>query len=160
MEGVVNEVATQAAAIAENYTLDLTPRRVLLFNPPVYDTRFPWSQFQQPVTLLQVAALLKQQSSRPSRRKGSAMTKRSAPDPDDSAAFPLGARPPSKRVPNGTDSPRPARSCACSDTSTRAKHRTTMRPGTTLRQHHQRRQCSRCVSGKPRCTPRPLHLAR
>jgi hypothetical protein len=62
MEGVVNEVATQVAAIAENYTLDLTPRRILLFNPPVYDTRFPWSQYQQPVTLLQVAALLKQHS--------------------------------------------------------------------------------------------------
>jgi len=34
-------------------------KRVLLFNPPVYDTRFPWSKWQQPVTLLQLATLLK-----------------------------------------------------------------------------------------------------
>ena len=34
-------------------------RQVLLFNPPVYDTRFPWSKWQQPVALLQLATLLK-----------------------------------------------------------------------------------------------------
>lgn len=35
------------------------PRRVLLCNPPVYDTRFPWARFQQPVTLLQLSTLLR-----------------------------------------------------------------------------------------------------
>jgi len=32
--------------------------RVLLLNPPVHDTRVPWSQFQQPVLLLKLATLL------------------------------------------------------------------------------------------------------
>jgi hypothetical protein len=35
------------------------PRRVLLCNPPVYDTRFPWARWSQPVTLLQLSTLLR-----------------------------------------------------------------------------------------------------
>jgi hypothetical protein len=35
-------------------------KRVLLFNPSVYDTRFPWSTWQQPIALLQLATLLRQ----------------------------------------------------------------------------------------------------
>jgi hypothetical protein len=34
-------------------------RRVLLCNPPIYDTRFPWARFQQPISLLQLSTLLK-----------------------------------------------------------------------------------------------------
>ncbi len=34
-------------------------RRVLLCNPPIYDTRFPWARFQQPVALLQLSTLLR-----------------------------------------------------------------------------------------------------
>jgi hypothetical protein len=47
------------AKVVQGYTPETTPRRVLLFNPPVYDTRFPWSHWQQPVTLLQLATLLR-----------------------------------------------------------------------------------------------------
>jgi hypothetical protein len=35
------------------------PRQVLLCNPPVYDTRFPWARWSQPVTLLQLSTLLR-----------------------------------------------------------------------------------------------------
>ncbi len=45
--------------VAQIYIPESRPRRVLLFNPPVYDTRFPWSRWQQPVTLLQLATLLR-----------------------------------------------------------------------------------------------------
>ena len=41
------------------YVPETHPRRVLLCNPPIYDTRFPWVRFQQPVTLLQLSTLLK-----------------------------------------------------------------------------------------------------
>ncbi len=44
----------------QGYTPEPVPKRVLLFNPPVYDTRFPWSNWQQPVALLQLATLLHQ----------------------------------------------------------------------------------------------------
>src|SRR5436309_3271647 len=44
----------------QDYMPDPISKRVLLFNPPVYDTRFPWSSWQQPVTLLQLATLLHQ----------------------------------------------------------------------------------------------------
>lgn len=44
----------------QGYTPEPVPKRVLLFNPPVYDTRFPWSNWQQPVALLQLATLLVQ----------------------------------------------------------------------------------------------------
>src|SRR6266567_4922398 len=47
------------AKVVQGYTPETTPRRVLLFNPPVYDTRFPWSHWQQPVTLLQLATLFR-----------------------------------------------------------------------------------------------------
>ena len=43
----------------QGYAPETHPRRVLLCNPPIYDTRFPWSRFQQPVTLLQLSTLLK-----------------------------------------------------------------------------------------------------
>jgi hypothetical protein len=49
---------TVSTAILYEYTPETSPRRVLLFNPPVYDTRFPWSRWQQPVALLQLATLL------------------------------------------------------------------------------------------------------
>jgi hypothetical protein len=45
--------------ILRDYAPETHKRRVLLCNPPVYDTRFPWSRFQQPVTLLQLSTLLK-----------------------------------------------------------------------------------------------------
>src|SRR5439155_16726962 len=47
------------ATVVQDYKPDMSPKRVLLFNPPVYDTRFPWSHWQQPVTLLQLATLLR-----------------------------------------------------------------------------------------------------
>src|SRR6266487_5307211 len=48
-----------SAKVVRGYMPETTPRRVLLFNPPVYDTRFPWSRWQKPVTLLQLATLLR-----------------------------------------------------------------------------------------------------
>lgn len=42
------------------YVPDSYPRRILLLQPPLYDTRFPWSQWRQPVTLLQLATLFHQ----------------------------------------------------------------------------------------------------
>jgi hypothetical protein len=48
-----------SAKVVHGFMPETTPRRVLLFNPPVYDTRFPWSRWQQPVTLLQLATLLR-----------------------------------------------------------------------------------------------------
>jgi hypothetical protein len=42
-----------------DYVPETHPRQVLLCNPPVYDTRFPWSRFQQPITLLQLSTRLK-----------------------------------------------------------------------------------------------------
>lgn len=47
------------ATVVKCLVPEVGSRRVLLFNPPVYDTRFPWSKWQQPVTLLQLATLLK-----------------------------------------------------------------------------------------------------
>jgi hypothetical protein len=41
------------------YVPETHPRRGLLFNPPIYDTRFPWARFQQPVALLQLSTLLR-----------------------------------------------------------------------------------------------------
>ncbi len=43
----------------QGYVPGTHPRRVLLCNPPIYDTRFPWARFQQPVALLQLSTLLK-----------------------------------------------------------------------------------------------------
>ena len=45
--------------ILRDFAPETHKRRVLLCNPPVYDTRFPWSRFQLPVTLLQLSTLLK-----------------------------------------------------------------------------------------------------
>jgi hypothetical protein len=47
------------ASILQSYRPEANPRRVLLFNPPVYDTRFPWMNWQQPVALLQLGTLLR-----------------------------------------------------------------------------------------------------
>ena len=47
------------ATVVKRLVPEANSKRVLLFNPPVYDTRFPWSKWQQPVTLLQLASLLK-----------------------------------------------------------------------------------------------------
>ncbi len=47
------------ATIVKWLVPEANSKRVLLFNPPVYDTRFPWSKWQQPITLLQLATLLK-----------------------------------------------------------------------------------------------------
>lgn len=47
------------ATVVKRLAPEANSKRVLLFNPPVYDTRFPWSKWQQPVTLLQLATLLK-----------------------------------------------------------------------------------------------------
>lgn len=41
------------------YAPETHSRRVLLCSPPVYDTRFPWARFHQPVTLLQLSTLLR-----------------------------------------------------------------------------------------------------
>jgi hypothetical protein len=42
-----------------HYFLETSSRKVLLINPPVYDIRLPWSQWQQPTTLLQISTLLR-----------------------------------------------------------------------------------------------------
>jgi hypothetical protein len=44
-----------------NYKPEAHCKRILLCNPPVYDTRFPWSQWHQPVSLLQLSTLLQRQ---------------------------------------------------------------------------------------------------
>ncbi len=49
---------SSSATVVQDYKPEVGTRRVLLFNPPVYDTRFPWSRWQQPITLLQLATLL------------------------------------------------------------------------------------------------------
>lgn len=51
--------ATEQACIVQTYTPEPSHRQILLFNPPVYDTRFPWSRWQQPLTLLRLGSLLK-----------------------------------------------------------------------------------------------------
>ena len=45
--------------ILHAYHLEQVPRRVLLFAPPVYDVRFPWSEWHQPASLLQLATALR-----------------------------------------------------------------------------------------------------
>ncbi len=55
----MSKTLASPATVVYGYMPETTPRRVLLFNPPVYDTRFPWSHWQQPVTLLQLATLLR-----------------------------------------------------------------------------------------------------
>jgi hypothetical protein len=52
-------MGTSAPTTVNGYAPETHPRRVLLCNPPVYDTRFPWARFQQPVALLQLSTLLK-----------------------------------------------------------------------------------------------------
>lgn len=47
------------ATTLQSYQPEVASRRVLLFNPPVYDTRFPWINWQQPVALLQLGTLLR-----------------------------------------------------------------------------------------------------
>lgn len=49
--------------VLNEFRLESGPHKVLLFHPAVCDTRFPWSRWQQPVPLLQLATAL--------RRKGS-----------------------------------------------------------------------------------------
>lgn len=53
------KMLSSIATVVQDYKPGVGFRRVLLFNPPVYDTRFPWSRWQQPVTLLQLATLLR-----------------------------------------------------------------------------------------------------
>ncbi len=55
----MNGVITSSPVLVQDYMPDSSLRKVLLFNPPVYDTRFPWSRWQQPITLLQLATLLR-----------------------------------------------------------------------------------------------------
>src|SRR5258706_15298255 len=55
----MNMEGTRLTKRVEGYVLDSSPRRVLVFNPPVYDTRFPWSNWQQPISLLQLGTLLR-----------------------------------------------------------------------------------------------------
>jgi hypothetical protein len=57
-EGEMSEQPIRAI-IVQTYQPEVSPRRVLLFNPPVYDTRFPWINWQQPVALLQLGTLLR-----------------------------------------------------------------------------------------------------
>ncbi len=45
--------------ILHAYHLEQAPRRVLLFAPPLYDVRFPWSEWHQPASLLQLATALR-----------------------------------------------------------------------------------------------------
>src|SRR5579863_330717 len=52
-------MSADSERVVQGYMPNTSPRRVLLFNPPVYDTRFPWSHWQQPITLLQLATLLR-----------------------------------------------------------------------------------------------------
>ena len=47
------------AKVVHGFMPEANYRRVLLFDPPVYDTRFPLSHWQQPVTLLQLTASLR-----------------------------------------------------------------------------------------------------
>ena len=48
-----------SATIVHGYLPEASPRRISVFDPPVYDTRFPWINWQQPVTLLQLGTLLR-----------------------------------------------------------------------------------------------------
>lgn len=50
---------SSSVTMVQDYKPEAGFRRVLLFNPPVYDTRFPWARWQQPITLLQLATLLR-----------------------------------------------------------------------------------------------------
>lgn len=59
MNGKKSLMGVNLPLLCQNYTPDPISKRVLLFNPPVYDTRFPWSNWQQPVALLQLATLLR-----------------------------------------------------------------------------------------------------
>ena len=52
-------MGSQVPLAVQDYAPEAHPRRVLLCNPPIYDTRFPWARFQQPVSLLQLSTLLK-----------------------------------------------------------------------------------------------------
>jgi hypothetical protein len=52
-------MGSNAPLAVQGYAPQTHPRRVLLCNPPIYDTRFPWARFQQPVALLQLSTLLK-----------------------------------------------------------------------------------------------------
>ena len=52
-------MSESSTTVVHNYKPEVGPRRVMLFNPPAYDTRFPWSRWHQPVTLLQLATLLR-----------------------------------------------------------------------------------------------------
>ncbi len=45
--------------VVRGYTPEATPRRVLLFNPSVYDTRFPLNHLQETITHLQLTASLR-----------------------------------------------------------------------------------------------------
>lgn len=45
--------------VIHSYHLQRVPRRVLLFAPPLYDVRFPWSEWHQPTSLLQLATALR-----------------------------------------------------------------------------------------------------
>src|SRR5207244_3655833 len=55
----IMEVHVSLSLPAQQYAPETDSRRVLLFNPPIYDTRFPWSRFQQPVALLQLSTFLR-----------------------------------------------------------------------------------------------------
>lgn len=44
--------------VIDHYTLQRTPHRVLLFSPAVCDIRYPWREWQQPTSLLQLATVL------------------------------------------------------------------------------------------------------
>ena len=56
----VFEMESNKSLIIDNYVPETHHRRILLCNPPIYDTRFPWARFQQPVALLQLSTLLRQ----------------------------------------------------------------------------------------------------
>lgn len=58
-EGKMPQGEFRQAIVLGPYVPENSHRRVLLFNPAVYDTRFPWSQWQQPLTLLRLATLLR-----------------------------------------------------------------------------------------------------
>src|SRR5438128_1346036 len=45
--------------IRHPFRIEQVPRRVLLVAPPLYDVRFPWSEWQQPASLLQLATALR-----------------------------------------------------------------------------------------------------
>lgn len=59
MRRVANQRAPRTPGGSTRCSLPTNVERVLLFNPPVHDTRLPWSKWQQPVQLLKLSTYFK-----------------------------------------------------------------------------------------------------